>query len=114
MAKVAKAALALALLAAPLAADAQRTDVQTMALIPLPPIRFRGDINAQIYFAEPSRLYALCGRKVEVGKTLLGCARSQPRQIYLSNPCLSIDQLWAKEACHELGHAAGWSEAHEE
>ena len=99
-----------------LAMPAERTNAETKALVPLPPIRFRGDTDAAVYFVEPSKLYLLCGMKVEVGKTLLGCARSHPRQIYISNPCLSLDQLYASELCHELAHARpnGWTEAHEE
>ena len=90
-----------------------RTDAETKALIQLPPERFRGDVNAEIHFVDPAKLYALCGMKVEIGKTLLGCARWSPRQLFLSNPCLSLSQLWATEACHELGHLNGWSEGHE-
>ena len=97
-----------------LAAAVPLTDAEMIERIPLPPIRFRGDINAEVHFVEPSKLYALCGKKVEVGKTLLGCARAHPRQMYLSNPCLSLDQLWAAEACHEIGHLNSWGEGHEQ
>jgi hypothetical protein len=82
--------------------------------LPSPPLRFRGDTDARVHFAEPSELYALCGVKLEVGKVLLGCARYTPVQLFLSNPCLSLEQLYAKEACHELGHLNGWTERHEE
>ena len=86
----------------------QRSDADTMALIELPPVRFRGDINAIVHFVDPSKLPALCGTKIEVGKTLLGCVRSSPmnvpKQMFVSNPCLSADQLYARELCHELGH----------
>lgn len=73
----------------------------------------RGNVSAVISFVSPTELYKYCGMKVEIGKTLLGCAADKPwRRIFLSNPCLSLEQLWAKEACHELGHLNGWTEAH--
>lgn len=95
----------------PLIIDTKRTDRQTMALIGLPPLRYRGDINGAVHFASPEKVTVLCGGKVE-GKILLGCARARPRQMYVANPCLSSDQLYARELCHELGHLNGWPADH--
>ena len=104
------------LLLALLAADTPLTNAEMIERIPLPPIRFRGDLKVTVFFVEPSKLPALCGRKIEIGKTLLGCARWNPPQMFVTNPCLSLDQLYAKELCHELGHSQpnGWTEGHEE
>jgi hypothetical protein len=88
------------------------TDAETIERIPLPPIRFRGDITVVVHFVEPSKLPALCGVHVEVGFTLLGCARANPGEMFVSNPCLSLDQLYAKELCHEASHSAGWPSDH--
>ena len=104
-----KTALLLALLAS---ADTPLTNAELIERVPLPPIRFRADTKAEVYFVEPGKLYALCGRTVEVGKALLGCARWSPRQMFVTNPCLSLDQLYAKELCHELAHVNQWGEEH--
>lgn len=90
------------------------TDAQKIYKVPTPPIRFRGNNNAAITFLTPTELYKQCGITFEIGQTLLGCARAFPRQIWMLNPCLSMDQLWAKEFCHELSHVNGWTEKHEE
>ena len=89
-------------------------DTPLIERVPLPPIRFRGDTKAEVYFVSPDKLPALCGMKVEVGQTLLGCARWSPKQMFVTNPCLSLEQLYARELCHELGHLNGQTEAHEQ
>lgn len=93
---------------------ADLTDAQKIIKVPLPPIRFRGNNDAAITFLTPTELLKACKQTVEIGQTLLGCARSFPRQIWMLNPCLSTEQLWAKEFCHELSHVNGWSYKHEE
>jgi len=95
-------------------AVAPLTDAEMIERIPLPPIRFRGDVTLIVHFVEPSKLYALCGRAVEVGKTLLGCASVGGQEMWVSNSCLSLEQLYAKELCHEAAHAQphGWPADH--
>ena len=90
----------------------QLTEAQMIDRIPNPPVQYRGDTHADAHFVSQAKLQVLCQMKVEVGKTLLGCARSNPREVFISNPCQSLDQLWAKEFCHELGHVNGWPEDH--
>lgn len=104
--------IALAILLAAPEAPARLSDAETMFRIPLPPIRFRGDITVLVHFVEPSKLPAQCGMKVEVGQVLLGCARVGQKEMWVSNSCLSLDQLYAKELCHEAAHSSGWPADH--
>lgn len=94
------------------ASHAERTATETLALIPMPPERFRGDVNAAVHFASPEKVTELCGGKVE-NKLLLGCATSRPPQMAVPNPCSYPDEIYARILCHEIGHLNLWTEKHE-
>lgn len=96
----------------------QRSDADTMKLIPDPPLRFQGNATATVHFTDPATIWELCGKAVEgkvvKGKVLLGCATTNPPQMAILNPCpFKDEELWAREACHEKAHRLGWTEKHE-
>ncbi len=56
-----------------------------------------------------------CGTVAPPGMTVLGCTRHVDgvTVMVLPNPCLLADELYARIACHERAHAAGWTRMHE-
>lgn len=91
-----------------------RLDKEVISQIPVPPTRFQEDVLGGVHFARPERVNELCKSKLEKGKILLGCSTQAPPQMALPNPCNYRDELYARIACHELGHMNGWTSLHEQ
>lgn len=82
--------------------------------IPQPPVRFQGDNTVIVTFAKPSLLQELCRQRADPrNPELIACADILPPSAHLPNPC-GINEHYAKVACHELGHANGWTREHEQ
>ncbi|WPZ05474.1 hypothetical protein [Pelagerythrobacter marinus] len=80
----------------------------------MPPERFQGEGVAIVMFADDVNDH--CPLGVPAGYTLLGCAFQVEGTpvLVLPNPCPMGDvELFARIACHELGHRNGWSGGHE-
>jgi hypothetical protein len=90
---------------------AERTEAETIALIPVPPVRYMGAANAAVHFADPETVTQLCGGAPE-GKLLIACATKSPPQMALPNPCLFLHEQFARIACHEKAHILGWPAEH--
>jgi hypothetical protein len=75
----------------------------------LPPVRFQNDVMVRVAFV--SDLSRYCGQ-TPIGKHWGGCYDFKAQIIYAQNPC-QMSGDYAKELCHEMGHANGWSRYHE-
>lgn len=80
----------------------------------MPPDRFQGDNKAIVVFT--SDVPGQCGVKTPDGINLIACHARTPDGgsiIALPNPCQFGEWDWyARVACHEIGHAAGWPSFH--
>lgn len=76
-----------------------------------PPVRYQGEAAAAVYFLDD--VSVACG-KAAPGYTILACA--QGVNIALPNPCKPEfrGEVFARIACHELGHRNGWNRYHED
>lgn len=101
--KLVVAAVAAALLlAAPASAD-----------VGFPPSQYQSDGGAVTLYVSQTSLYRLCGVKPAEGMRLYGCVR-RDRMMVLLNPCGPefSSEVYARIACHELGHTNGWPGNH--
>lgn len=74
----------------------------------IPPVRFRGDNVAAVFFVDD--VTKLCGR-AKPGFVILACA--QGNQIAMPNPCAyAASERYARIMCHELAHVSGWPATH--
>lgn len=78
----------------------------------LPPMEHQRDNTVLVTFAKPTLVQELCGRRGV--PELIGCGDLLPPSMVVPNPCVHIDQSYARTLCHELGHANGWTYQHEE
>lgn len=80
----------------------------------MPPERFQGDGVAVVIFT--SDVAAFCGQS-EPGTRRVACATKSEDGVpimVLPNPCPIGDvEVFARLACHEGGHAQGWTGNHE-
>lgn len=72
-----------------------------------PPFRYQKDATIKTAFV--TNLSRYCGKPPQ-GHRWGGCYKGG--FMFVENPC-SVTGDYAKEMCHELGHAEGWSRYHE-
>lgn len=80
----------------------------------MPPERYQGEGAAVVMFADNVEAY--CPASIPDGYVLLGCAFEYEGApvLVLPNPCpLGDAEMFARIACHELGHRNGWTGRHE-
>lgn len=79
-----------------------------------PPIRFRKDSGAVVWFVSPRDLQMVCGGDAPVGMVYAGCQGEKDGIpiIAVPNPCLFDNEPYAHVLCHELGHRNGWPGTH--
>ena len=111
------ASLAIALPAFALAAS-QRDPVQAGTISSdMPPARFQGNAGVVVYFTDREGLNKYCG-VAQPGYVIAACHRKHESGVsvlFMPNPCLGGGlEFYSKLACHELGHANGWSGDHEQ
>lgn len=105
-------ALAISLAAAMLAAPTN-TLYHGPIFAGMPPARLQGDGIGLVAFVSDVRKF--CGDPGP-GYVIYGCTREIAKQqvIFLPNPCPSGDfEFYARIACHEAAHRAGWGANHE-
>ena len=79
----------------------------------MPPTRFQGEEVEIVVFTNDVSPY--CGTAPK-GLTVIACTKTVNGSpvTFLPNPCAIGDVDWyARIACHEKGHALGWTRSHE-
>jgi hypothetical protein len=81
---------------------------QHVPAVERPPARFiQPEQVAFVHFLPPGRVAEVCGPRH------LGCASVGGAQVWMPHPCAFPRDGYAVLMCHELGHNAGWTAAHE-
>lgn len=80
----------------------------------IPPERFHRQVAvARVIFVPKNRIAATCHVQAPAGLGVVACSRPEKNLIIMPDPCPAADtDYYARIACHELGHLAGWPTTH--